>query len=268
MSDAKRIRPSSADREPYAAALAEAHAEGRLDAPTFEERLESLESATSGAELEQLVADLPFTRPPDPEVIKRRRASRRSVVLGGIGLLAIGTVSYGATQRWVDSTAPRPVESPPPVAASPEATSTPSPGSVATTLFQVPMFTPQMFPVLIDHATGIGIRQISSIRAHSGTMVDVTGRHKDGRYLKVSHHSGDRSGWSEDYPEDHYFKPSRIRDLDIADLIKRSKERIAITEDPSLTVRHSSPEGWRIAIDGDSDSIAWNLAGTKIIPER
>lgn len=84
MSEAKHIRASSADREPYAAALAEA--------------------------------------------------------------LAIGTASYGATQRWADSTAPRPVESAPPAASTPQATSTPSPGSVATTLFHMPMFTPQMFP--------------------------------------------------------------------------------------------------------------------------
>lgn len=265
MSEAKPIRPSSADREPYAAALAQAHAEGRLDAPTFEERLESLESATSGADLEHLVADVPFTRPPDPEVIKRRRASRRSLVLGGFGLLAIGAVSYGATQRWVDSTAPRPIESAPPVAPTPQATSTPTPGSVATTLFQVPMFTPQMFPMLIDHATGIGIRRISSIRVWSDNFAEVIGRHKDGRYLRVSHHSGDQSGWAEDNPKDHYFKPSRIRDLDIADLIKRTKERIAITEDPSLEVQHSSPGGWMITIDGDADSLSWNLSGTKVV---
>ena len=267
MSEAKRIRPSSADREPYAAALAEAHAEGRLDAPTFEERLEQLESATSGDELEQLVADVPFTRPPDPEVVKHRRASRRSVLLGGFGLLAVGTVSYGATQRWVESTAPRPVEPPPTAAATPRGTSTPSPGSVATTLFQVPMYTPQMFPVLIDHATGIGIRKISSVRTWSNNFAEVIGRHKDGRDLKVSHHSGDRSSWTVDHPEDHYFKPSRIRDLDIADLIARSKDRIAITDEPSVTVRHLSPDGWTIRIDGDTESVAWNLAGTKIIPE-
>jgi hypothetical protein len=55
----KPIRASDAEREATAARLEEAVTEGRLDLPTFEERVAAANAATDRAELEKLTADLP-----------------------------------------------------------------------------------------------------------------------------------------------------------------------------------------------------------------
>jgi hypothetical protein len=56
------MRASDSDREKIAARLREAHAEGRLSLPEFEDRLDSLYKAQTYGEIEPLVRDIPVVR--------------------------------------------------------------------------------------------------------------------------------------------------------------------------------------------------------------
>jgi hypothetical protein len=58
-SDSSRIRASDADRDRVAALLQEHHAEGRLSAEEFDERLDVALHARTLGELDELLADLP-----------------------------------------------------------------------------------------------------------------------------------------------------------------------------------------------------------------
>jgi hypothetical protein len=58
-SDSSRIRASDADRDQVAALLQEHHAEGRLTAEEFSERLDAALHARTLGELDELLADLP-----------------------------------------------------------------------------------------------------------------------------------------------------------------------------------------------------------------
>ena len=57
--DTSRIRASDADRDRVAALLQEHHAEGRLTAEEFSERLDAALHARTVGELDELLADLP-----------------------------------------------------------------------------------------------------------------------------------------------------------------------------------------------------------------
>jgi Domain of unknown function (DUF1707) len=58
-SDSSRIRASDGDRDRVAALLQEHHAEGRLSAEEFSERLDVALNARTMGELDELLADLP-----------------------------------------------------------------------------------------------------------------------------------------------------------------------------------------------------------------
>jgi Domain of unknown function (DUF1707) len=58
-SDSSRLRASDADRDRVAALLQEHHAEGRLSAEEFDERLDVALHARTLGELDELLADLP-----------------------------------------------------------------------------------------------------------------------------------------------------------------------------------------------------------------
>lgn len=58
-SDSSRIRASDADRDRVAALLQEHHAEGRLSAEEFGERVDAALQARTMGELDELLADLP-----------------------------------------------------------------------------------------------------------------------------------------------------------------------------------------------------------------
>jgi hypothetical protein len=57
--DSSRMRASDADRDRVADLLREHHAEGRLSAEEFRERLDSALHARTVGELDELLADLP-----------------------------------------------------------------------------------------------------------------------------------------------------------------------------------------------------------------
>ena len=88
----KHLRPSRAERAPYTDALAQGVAEGRLTDALYEERLGSMVSAATFAELDALVADLPFEPPvhADTEAGRTRPRVLRTAALSVVGLLTAG----------------------------------------------------------------------------------------------------------------------------------------------------------------------------------
>lgn len=89
-----RIRPSRAERAPYTDALAQGVSEGRLTQTHYEERVGSALSASSFAELDELVADLPF-EPPHETDAEAGRARPRWLRIAGLS--AIGVLTAGVT---------------------------------------------------------------------------------------------------------------------------------------------------------------------------
>jgi hypothetical protein len=91
------MRASDADRDRIAAILRDAHAEGRLTQPEFDDRLTATYEATTYRDLDQVILDLPTDRgqlvrggqqslapkpPPGPIKRKARRAARVSLNAG------------------------------------------------------------------------------------------------------------------------------------------------------------------------------------------
>jgi hypothetical protein len=96
------LRASDADRERTAERLRTATAEGRLSPEELEERLEAAFGARTGAELSELVRDLP--EPPAPEPARRRSGpvrphGRQAFLAASILLVAIWALS-GAGYFW------------------------------------------------------------------------------------------------------------------------------------------------------------------------
>lgn len=92
----KALRPSRKERIPYAEALAEGVAEGRLTHTLYEERMTAVEKAVSFDDLDAVVADLPFDPPPRPARVEESAApgppGRRFVMPVVAGLLAAGAM--------------------------------------------------------------------------------------------------------------------------------------------------------------------------------
>ncbi|SMY11993.1 DUF1707 SHOCT-like domain-containing protein [Brevibacterium jeotgali] len=104
----KHLRPSRAERVPYTDALAQGAAEGRLTDALYEERLGSAVSAATFAELDALVADLPFEPPvhTDAEAGRTRSRGLRIAALSVVGLLTAGLAYAAAVAvQGVDSSA-------------------------------------------------------------------------------------------------------------------------------------------------------------------
>lgn len=101
-----RMRASDADRERTAAVLREHHAEGRLTAEEFNDRLDKTFTAKTTGELDALLADLPGIdlyrlpaagiRPAPPGALRPR--GRRGSAVGRRG---DGTVSTRRADSWV-----------------------------------------------------------------------------------------------------------------------------------------------------------------------
>lgn len=131
----RRWRPSDADRERYAGAISQAFAEGRIDAADMESRTALVYEATTIADLDALVDDMPAPPSAEPAPVRppaRRPAGAAAAALAGaIALvLILGAVVLGAIRDSGPDVpdldpvpaapppaveAPAPVEEPPPV---------------------------------------------------------------------------------------------------------------------------------------------------------
>lgn len=91
----RKWRPSDADRERYATAVSQAFAEGRIDATDMESRTALVYKATSIADLDALVEDMPAPAPPGAHAASpgaRRSPKRTSGVVAG-GLVALMAIA-------------------------------------------------------------------------------------------------------------------------------------------------------------------------------
>lgn len=105
-----RIRASDADRERTAALLREHHAEGRLNAEEFNDRLDKALAAKTIGELDALLADLPgidlYRLPaagirPAPPGALRPRSARAGGGRGDLERRGPGAVSPQRAATWV-----------------------------------------------------------------------------------------------------------------------------------------------------------------------
>lgn len=268
-SASKDLRPSTAEREPYVDALAEAHADGRLDAEEYWARLGDVEAATTGRELDQIVNDVPFHLH-EQRAQRAARVSRRKAV-AGLGLfLALGGGSYALTRAWLEDrnekAAPGPDASSPTAApegaTSPETIETPEPGSVPTTMVQVPLFDAQTMPKAMDHCISIGIVQICNVAVWD-PWVQVNGRTKDGILQRIEYHTDRAPTLTEHNESGPWLEAAELRDLDLADLVRRSRDIADIGErDEELrcTIRHWA-EVWSIQVSGSPEDVYWDITG-------
>ncbi|SEF09406.1 DUF1707 SHOCT-like domain-containing protein [Jiangella alba] len=131
----RRWRPADADRERYAAAISQAFAEGRIDATDMESRTALVYEATSIADLDALVEDMPAPAPAAPRdqavpvrVPRRKLAGAAAaalfgalavvLILGAILLSSVGDDAPSAPDPAPAAEAPPPddaVDVPPPV---------------------------------------------------------------------------------------------------------------------------------------------------------
>ena len=263
----KDLRPSTAEREPYVDALAEAHADGRLDAEEYWARLGDVEAATTGHALDQVVNDIPFHLH-EQRARRAARVSRRKAV-AGLGLfLALGGGSYALTRAWLgdrdEQALPGPDASSPTAApeTSPDTIETPEPGSVPTTMVQVPLFDAQTMPKAMDHCMSIGIVQIADI-AVWGPRVQVNGRTQDGKLQRIEYRTDRAPTLAEHTESGPYIEAAELRDLDLADLVRRSRDIAELgggDEDLRCTIRYW-PDVWSIEVRGSSDEVYWDITG-------
>ena len=96
------VRAGDADREAIADRLRSSHAEGRLDAEEFQERLDRCYQAKTVGELEQLVGDLPRERPAErPFRLQQLRMVPLLAVLFGTLVIAGAVWHHGAAGFWL-----------------------------------------------------------------------------------------------------------------------------------------------------------------------
>jgi hypothetical protein len=101
--DRSRMRIGDAERTRVAEALGKHFADGRLDKPEFDERMEKAMSAKTEADLAGLLSDLP--RPdnqsaPVPEVAVRRPVVRRTARFVVLALVTVVLIRWLVWWPW------------------------------------------------------------------------------------------------------------------------------------------------------------------------
>ncbi|HEY9408725.1 MAG TPA: DUF1707 domain-containing protein [Jiangellaceae bacterium] len=101
-----RWRPSDADRERYAAVVADAYSQGRIDSADMESRTALLYEAASIADLDSLVDDLPGdAAPPRVAVVPPGTSARAARLIAGVvvaAAVAVGGVAVLGAQEAPD----------------------------------------------------------------------------------------------------------------------------------------------------------------------
>lgn len=96
-----QMRVSDAERSEIAESLSKHYADGRLNEPEFNERLQQAMSAKTRGDLAGLLVDLPpIVAPPPPEVEKRHRRSRLGLLVIFGFLFAMAVTSAMWTWQW------------------------------------------------------------------------------------------------------------------------------------------------------------------------
>ncbi|WP_053206244.1 DUF1707 SHOCT-like domain-containing protein [Jiangella muralis] len=117
----RRWRPSDDDRDRYASAISQAFAEGRIDATDMESRTALVYEATSIADLDALVEDMPAPPrdEPVPARVPRRKPAGAAVatLIGGLAVVLILGAILLSTFRDDGPSVPDPAPAAPPVVA-------------------------------------------------------------------------------------------------------------------------------------------------------
>lgn len=269
----RRFRPSSVERMPYLEALTRAHVEGRLDETVYQERVDAAATATSFDALDALVADVPFDAAEKAaELAERRirRANRRQVLLGAAGFAGVGAASFALARllRGSDSSQERAeADAAPDPSDGASAGSGPEtePTGIATTMFQYSGFTATAVGELIDNATGLGLRKIDNATLRAD-WARVEGLDSEGRPVIIGYRQDSAPQVEEATgTSGPYLRPAQVRDLDLADLLARTRKEIAVNEaDAYVLVR--SVDGGEIAFHGGLGGRAtWDLTGTRLV---
>ncbi len=98
---APSLRAGDADREATGERLRVHHAEGRLDAEEFQERIDRCHQAKTVGELEQLVTDLPGSPRPSPSRVRRLWPIPLAPILIAVLLISATRGHHGHSGLWV-----------------------------------------------------------------------------------------------------------------------------------------------------------------------
>ncbi|MBB5788053.1 DUF1707 domain-containing protein [Jiangella mangrovi] len=263
----RRWRPSDADRDRYAGAISQAFAEGRIDATDMESRTALVYEATSIADLDALVEDMPAPAPaatPAPAV--QHSATRSSGIGVGwvIGAVAIVLVVMFAVLSTITSGTDSPEPPPPAVAAPlPEPLEPPEP----------PAPDPADLPDIATDQLGLftveGLRELwTAVPAAGHTDVESMTIFADRAYLVVRADSSHRALARFDYQGGLAMPAEPYRDLgdyetdaetffswgDVTpEAVMAAHDAMpAVTGLPDVTVAH-------ISVDEDADGVTINV---------
>lgn len=258
MSPQRQIRPSNAERTPYEAALGQAYAEGRLDLETYQDRMLQVAQATSMAELERCVEDVPFTLRAERVAATRRALSRRRL-LGVVGLAAVA----GAT-GWATTLIPEPAAEPAvPATPTPSVRPPATPGAVATTMAQVPFGTADSFAVLVGHLGDLGVTGVSRVLMWTNSVnVDAM---RGGEPVDIMF----RTDWAPEITparadDSPTLPPSDLAGLDAAALLARTGDLITLGTEPMIDVRWYRRQ-WVASVRGTDETVYWDITGTTVL---
>lgn len=282
MAKPKSLRPSRDEREPYLSAINEALAEGRIDEAEASTRIDRAEEAISFDDLDELVADIPFEWH-DEKLERAQRLGRRRFVLGAVGFLGIGAVSWAGTRAWVNS----PAEDEGSGAGGAGSDGADSKGagsegagggeagsdaegandgrSVPTDLVQVKNWRKDTVPSAVDHAVSMGLTTIARIYG-GGDDLTVKGADKKDQWVSVGFAKdvAPRLSHEDNYQSsDKWLKPDDFRDVDVSALYREVKSELAPNPKShefdigyDLTVKQ-----WLITIADRETSFSWTLYG-------
>jgi hypothetical protein len=272
-------RPSRDEKAPYISALSEALADERINPAEHDDRITRAEAATSFADLDALVADLPFEWH-DPDLVRAKRADRRRFIFGGAALVGIAAVSSAGTRTWVTSgdaaaTGKPGAEAKSGAAADGSAnkaaagTDADSDGNetVPTEMVQVRNWRKDTVPEAVRQSAELGVTMIGNIFG-TGDDVVVKGSDKHGQWLSISFakNSRPRITHEDSYDtSDKWLKPDEIPKVDISKLYREVKSQLdEKTQTHQLDLRYSlTAEQWLITISDGAKEFSWTLDGLK-----
>lgn len=258
MNSPDRMRPSNADRTPYEQALGDAYAEGRLDMETYQARMLRVARATSMADLERCVDDVPFTLHAERAAATQRRQTRRGL-LGLLGLAAIA----GAT-GWATTLIPEPAAEPAaPTSPTPSVRPPSTPGAVSTTMPQVPFGAADSFPVLVAHLADMGVTGVHRVlmRTDWANIDAVRGSEPVSITFQTDWAPDITAAPVDDSPT---LLPADLAPLDAAALLARTGALTTLGDQPMIDVRWYRRQ-WVASVRGADETVYWDITGTTVL---
>ena len=277
----KSLRPSRDERTPFISAINEALAEGRINDVEHSDRIELAEAAVSFDDLDDLVADIPFTWR-DRQAEAARRTGRRRFLLGAVGCAAVAVASWAGTRTWVEAATaregapPGPTVEPSDSGAGAESESPKSAADdavVPTELVQVDLWSKEAMTTAMDFVVSAEMTEVASVSG-SGSGLRVEGRSESKGPMAISFSRGVRPEIEKlDLVAEETVKPAKLRGIDLARLHAEAKKTVDLGPDDGshyLRIEYW-PDLWTIGIRGSGEDaeIFWRIDGTtRYDPDR